>query len=137
MVTLFGSVAVALLLLGVGCATRTPTPTPALTRGDVLGLTEQQVGAYGDHVRCITAEYRSGNRIWVVTCRFAAKADLDAAREKLRRAEQEAALGWPLAEARVNVYSKALYRIHSGEDSFLEVTRTYAFDDATGEVVQP
>ena len=47
---------------------------PAFTEADVLGLATSQVVARGDFppgvgiVRCVSANYRSVNRVWVVTC---------------------------------------------------------------------
>lgn len=60
-------------------AVATPRPTPrqkaSFTRSDVLALTVEQVTnrrfpSGTTWVRCVDADYRSGNRVWVVTCDY-------------------------------------------------------------------
>lgn len=88
-----------IVLLAVGGETATaPTPTTAPSQtasptaepaaapnfeySDVLTLTEQWVGETvlfpqeTDFVSCAKAEFREGNRMWVVTCDFFSEEDL-------------------------------------------------------------
>lgn len=67
--------------------TRVPTPVPTLvpepayTLFDVIDLTQSQVSDAGNFpagtnwVRCLSATYRSGNRMWVVGCEFLVNRD--------------------------------------------------------------
>ncbi len=57
-------------------ATPVAKPTASFTMSDVLHLAESAVAERGSFpgetrwVSCVSASYRSGNRVWVVTCEF-------------------------------------------------------------------
>ena len=54
-------------------APRPTAPKPNFTKADVLALTQDQIPRFPGEtkwVRCVSAAYRSGNRMWVVTCEF-------------------------------------------------------------------
>ena len=63
----------------------TPVPTrlagPAFRASDVLNLTTSQVAEAGNFpsgtswVRCVGADFRQGNRFWVVACEFRVNRD--------------------------------------------------------------
>lgn len=61
--------------LAVATPRPTSSPKSSFTRADVLVLTVEQLTnrrfpSGTTWVRCVDASYRSGNRVWVVTCNY-------------------------------------------------------------------
>lgn len=56
----------------------TAKPTANFTLSDVLNLAQDQIPVFPtgtNWVRCVSASFRSGNRVWVVTCEFYVERD--------------------------------------------------------------
>ena len=100
----------------------TPTPTPRPTRepepsfteADVIRLAQRAVSSElfpigTNAVRCVSASFRSGNRMWVVSCEFSLNPDFPP----------------PLCET-------------FGQPCPInpKFLRTYLFNDATGELTE-